>query len=81
MRIDFFRFDDVLVTGDKRYASDCTALDAPGCVAPPCGQKPTALSRLAWHANHGTLGRIQLPFPGLKVCLPASTALFLPRTI
>ena len=39
-------------------------LGAPCCVAPPCGQEPTALSRLAWHADHGALGRIQLPFLG-----------------
>ncbi|MDF1485271.1 hypothetical protein PY257_08775 [Ramlibacter sp. H39-3-26] len=28
------------------------------------GSKPAASSRLAWHPDHGTGRRIQLPFPG-----------------
>jgi hypothetical protein len=31
------------------------------------GSKPAASSRLAWHPDHGTGGRIQLPFLGSKV--------------
>ena len=56
---------EALPSGDDlEYDAAFTALDAPGCVAPPCGHKPTPLSHLAWHANHGTLGRIQLRFLG-----------------
>ena len=43
--------------------------------APPCRQKPTPLSRLAWRANHGALGRIQLPFSGLIRLLRDSESL------
>ena len=68
MCIDFFRFDRGHLIVDSAMHPDCTALDASGWVAPPCEHKPTPLSCLAWHTNHGTLGRIQLPFPVQSGC-------------
>ena len=53
MDIDFPRFDNAHLLGD--------------CAMRPIAPRLTrqaALSRLAWHANHGTLGRIQLRFLG-----------------
>ncbi|HNO43352.1 MAG TPA: hypothetical protein PKJ12_12200, partial [Ottowia sp.] len=41
-----------------------TALGAPCGVAPSCGHEPAAALRLAWRADHGTGGRVQLPFLG-----------------
>ena len=53
MHIDFSRFDHVHLMGDSAMHPIAPRLT-----------RHAALSRLAWHANHGTLGRIQLPFLG-----------------
>jgi hypothetical protein len=37
-----------------------------GRVVPPCGHEPAALSRLAIAPHHSPLGRVQLPFLGLR---------------
>ncbi len=53
MDIDFPLFENDHLLGD--------------CAMRPIAPRLTrqaALSRLAWHANHGTLGRIQLRFLG-----------------
>ena len=53
MDIEFFRFDHVYLIGDSAMRP----------IAPRLTRQ-AALSRLAWHANHGALRRIQLPFLG-----------------
>jgi hypothetical protein len=53
-----------IIQGCERYTADCTALRRAGGVVRPCGREPAASSRLASAPHHGTLGPVQLPFPG-----------------
>ncbi len=57
-------FDHVHLRGEQRYAPSSTALGPLCGVARRCAHECAASSRLAWQADHGTAGRIQLPFLG-----------------
>ena len=64
MKVDVWPLWHVHLVGESAMRPASTALGAPCGVAPPCAQECAASSRLAWHADHGTVGRIQLRFLG-----------------
>jgi hypothetical protein len=64
MVIDILGFDHVHLLGDPATHSPVPCSPRQAVLLRLAGMEPASLSRLAWHADHGTGERVQLPFPG-----------------
>ncbi len=60
MRIDSYAVDGIHGSGDHAMHPIAPRSTRHAALLLLVGKEPTASSRLAWHADHGTLGRIPL---------------------